>query len=157
MARYSFLTTWVVAAEVGPVWDVLYETSAWPEWWPGVTKADELVPRAADGTGGVTRFAFRSRLPYELTFEMRSTRVDRHRVMEGVASGELAGLGRWRFFTADGATAVLYEWDVETTARWLNALSPIGRTFFSWNHDHVMRAGAHGLGRLLGARILAAS
>lgn len=77
--------------------------------------------------------------------------------MEGVASGELAGTGRWRFFCADGATAVIYEWDVATTARWMNLLTPVARPLFAWNHDHVMRGGAEGLAYLLGARLLLSS
>jgi hypothetical protein len=156
MARYSFLTTWVLDAPLEPVWDALYETSRWPAWWRGVTEARELVPRGPGGVGGVTRFTFRSRLPYDLTFDMRSTLVERPRVMEGVATGELAGFGRWRFFATDGATAVVYEWEVETTAWWMNAFAPIGRPLFAWNHDHVMRAGGRGLAELLGATLLAA-
>lgn len=123
----------------------------------GVERADEFVPHGPDGVGGLTRFTFRSRLPYDLTFEMRSTRVDRHVLMEGVASGELAGHGRWRFFRGEQATAVVYEWQVETTARWMNLLTPVARPLFAWNHDHVMRHGGEGLARLLGARLLTAS
>ena len=46
-------------------------------WWPGVRRVDELSPRGADGVGGVSRFTFRSVLPYDLVFEMRSLRVER--------------------------------------------------------------------------------
>lgn len=119
-------------------------------------RADELVPRGPDGVGGVSRFTFRSRLPYDLTFEMRSTRVERHTLMEGVASGELVGVGTWRFTRADDLTVVTYAWEVETAARWMNVLAPLARPIFAWNHDHVMRSGAHGLARLLGARLVTA-
>ena len=44
------------------------------------------------------RFTFRSVLPYDLVFEIRSVRVEKNRLLEGVASGELVGTGRWRFF-----------------------------------------------------------
>jgi hypothetical protein len=157
VARYSFVTTWVLDAPLEPVWAALYDTCAWPSWWSGVTRADEVVARGADGVGGVSRFTFRSRLPYDLTFEMSSTRVERHVLMEGVATGELAGLGRWRFFGGRAGTAVVYEWDVETTARWMNLLTPVARPLFAWNHDHVMRSGAEGLARLLDARLLVAA
>ena len=32
--------------------------------------------------------------------------------MEGQATGDLEGIGRWRLYEQDGVTAVLYEWDV---------------------------------------------
>ena len=98
-----------------------------------------------------------SRLPYELTFLMRSTRSERPHLLEGEASGELTGTGRWRFFEANGATAVLYEWDVRTTRGWMNLLAPVARPIFAWNHDYVMGNGAERLSRLLGARLLTAS
>ena len=56
-----------------------------------------------------------AKLPYELSFEMRTTRVERPRLLEGEASGGLAGTGRWRLFEQDDATAVTYEWNVATT------------------------------------------
>ena len=157
VARYRFLTTWLLDAPVEPVWDAIYDTDAWPSWWPGVRRVEELVIRGEDGVGGVSRFTFRSVLPYDLVFEMRSVRVERPRLLEGVASGELAGVGRWRFFEQDGVTAVVYEWNVETTARWMNVLAPLGGPAFEWNHDRVMRAGGEGLAKLLGARLLGAS
>jgi hypothetical protein len=107
-----------------------------------------------DGVGSLGRYVWKSRLPYRLEFEMRTTRVERPHLMEGQADGELAGTGRWRMFEQDGVTAVLYEWDVHTTAAWMNVLAPIARPFFAWNHDVVMGWGAEGLSRKLGVRLL---
>ena len=157
MVQYSFLTTWLLDAPVEPVWDAIYDTDAWPSWWRGVRRVEELVPRGPDGVGGISRFTFRSALPYDLVFEMRSVRVEHHRLLEGVASGELAGVGRWRFFVQPRTTAVTYEWDVETTSRWMNLLGPVGRPAFAWNHDRVMRAGGEGLAAHVGARLLRAA
>jgi hypothetical protein len=154
VTRYRFLTLWRFDAPLTPVWDAIYDTDAWPTWWPGVRSVEELVPRGPDGVGGVSRFTFRSVLPYDLVFDVRSVRVERHRLLEGVASGEVAGTGRWRFIPENGSTAVAYLWDVETTKRWMNALAPIARPAFSWNHDRIMRAGAEGLAALLGSRLL---
>ena len=39
----------------------------------------------------------------------------------------------------------------------MNLLAPLARPIFAWNHDFVMRNGADGLSRLLGARLLTAS
>jgi uncharacterized protein YndB with AHSA1/START domain len=157
VSEYRFLTTWCLAAPIEPIWDALHDSERWPLWWRGVERVVEIEPGAEDGTGQLARYTWRSRLPYELTFEMRSTRLERPHLLEGEASGELAGTGRWRLFEADGATAVLYEWDVSTTRRWMNLLAPIARPIFAWNHDHVMRNGGEGLARLLGARLVTAS
>jgi uncharacterized protein YndB with AHSA1/START domain len=155
--EYRFLTAWCLEAPIEPVWDALRDSERWPQWWRGVERVVEIEPGAEDGTGQLARYTWRSRLPYELTFDMRSTRLERPHLLEGEASGELAGTGRWRLFDANGATAVLYEWDVSTTRRWMNLLAPIARPIFAWNHDHVMRNGAEGLARLLGARLVTAS
>ena len=60
---------------------------------------------------------WRSLLPYRVEFEVTTTRVERPLLLEADAVGELQGVGRWRLFEEDGATAVLYEWNVSTTQR----------------------------------------
>jgi hypothetical protein len=92
---------------------------------------------------------------------MTTTRIEKPRLLEGRAEGELAGVGRWRLFEeAQGAgdrpvTAVLYEWNVSTTKPWMNLLAPLARRVFEWNHDWVMRNGGEGMARKLGCRLLA--
>jgi hypothetical protein len=98
---------------------------------------------------------WRSAIPYPVEFEVVTTRVERPRLLEGAASGGLEGTGTWRLFAEGGATAVLYEWDVRTTKRWMNLAGPVAGPVFRWNHDWVMRRGGEGLARLLGARLVA--
>jgi uncharacterized protein YndB with AHSA1/START domain len=157
MAReYRFLTTWLLEAERERVWDAIHDSEAWPSWWRGVERVVVVEPGDADGLGQLGRYTWRSKLPYELEFDMRTTRVERPRLLEGEASGELAGTGRWRLFEQDGVTAVTYEWTVATTKPWMNVLAPIARPVFEWNHDWVMGHGATGIAALLGCRLLAA-
>jgi hypothetical protein len=99
---------------------------------------------------------WRSRLPYPLEFELTFDRVERPALMAGTAEGELSGRGCWRLFEQDGVTAVVYDWDVTTSKRWMNLLAPLARPVFEYNHDVVMRSGGEGLVRRLGARLLAA-
>jgi uncharacterized protein YndB with AHSA1/START domain len=153
--RYEFLTTWVLQAPRDRVWEAIWESARWPEWWRGVERVVELEPGDEDGVGQRSRYTWRSRLPYDLDFEMRTTHVERPRLLEGEAAGELSGVGRWRLFEEDSATAVVYEWQVGTTKRWMNALAPLARPAFAWNHDWVMRNGGLGLAGLLGCRLLA--
>ncbi|MGZ5355016.1 MAG: SRPBCC family protein [Solirubrobacterales bacterium] len=155
MADYRFLTTWLLEAERERVWDAIYESERWPEWWRGVLETERLAEGDESGVGQVGRYVWKSKLPYKLEFTMRTTRVERPRLLEGAASGELGGTGRWRFFEQDGVTAVIYEWDVNTTRAWMNVLAPIGRPLFAVNHDYVMRNGGEGIAKLLGARLLA--
>ena len=157
MPGYEFLTTWVLEAPRERVWDAIWESERWPQWWRGVERVVELEAGAEDGVGQLSRYTWRSKLPYELTFDMRTTRVARPHLLEGQASGELAGVGRWRLYEEDGTTAVVYEWNVATTKRWMNLLSPLLRPAFAWNHDWVMGSGGRGLAELLGCRLVASS
>ncbi len=154
MARYCFLTTWCLDAPIERVFEAIHDTESWPSWWRGVESVVELEPGDGDGVGSLARYTWKSWLPYRLEFDMRVTRVNRPYEMEGQAIGELAGTGRWRLFEGP-ATAVLYEWDVQTTRRWMNVLAPLARPLFAWNHDVVMRRGGEGLARRLGTRLLA--
>jgi uncharacterized protein YndB with AHSA1/START domain len=155
LAEYRFLTTWLLEAERERVWDAIYDSERWPEWWKGVLEAERLAEGDEAGVGQLGRYVWRSRLPYRLDFRMRTTRVERPHLLEGDADGELTGTGRWRLFEDGGVTAVLYEWNVRTTRAWMNLLAPVAGPIFAVNHDYVMRNGGQGLAKLLGVRLLA--
>ncbi|MEA2266697.1 MAG: hypothetical protein QOE27_2280 [Solirubrobacteraceae bacterium] len=154
MADYKFLTTWCVDAPLEQVWDVLNETESYPEWWKGVQAVELLRDGDDQGVGQVSRFSWRSVLPYTLRFDMRVTRVERPHLIEGQATGELEGRGIWRLYEGNG-TAVVYDWQVRTTQAWMNVLGPVARPAFAWNHDLVMRQGGLGLAAKLGAPLVA--
>jgi hypothetical protein len=153
--EYRFLTTWLLEAPRERVWDAIYDSERWPLWWKGVMEAEKLEEGDEDGVGQFGRYVWRARLPYRVEFFIRTTRVERPQMLEGDATGELAGIGRWRLFEQDGMTAVIYEWNVRTTRAWMNLLAPVGRPAFQWNHDYVMRNGGRGLAKLLGAPLIA--
>ena len=154
MARYRFLTTWILDAQPEPVWDAIYAIERWPAWWRGVRSVDQLEGGNGDGVGSLYRHEWRSVIPYPVRFETRITRIERPHLIEAEANGELAGTGRWRLF-AGSETAVTYEWDVRTTRAWMNLLAPVARPIFRWNHNVVMHQGGEGLAALLGANLLA--
>jgi len=156
VAGYSFLTTWLLDSPREPVFEAIHDQERWPSWWRGVEVAKELS-RPPDGgdVGTVSRMVWRSLLPYRVEFQIETTRVEAPTLLEGRATGELAGVGRWRLYEQDGVTAVLYEWDVRTTKRWMNRLAPLLRPAFEWNHDWVMARGGEGLAALLGCKLLA--
>jgi uncharacterized protein YndB with AHSA1/START domain len=155
VAEYRFLTTWLLEAPRERVWDAIYESESWPDWWHGVLEADKLEEGDEDGVGQYGRYVWKSKLPYRLEFFVRTTKVEKPHLLEGNAEGELTGIGRWRLFEQGNVTAVLYEWNVRTTRAWMNLLAPIARPIFAVNHDYVMRNGGRGIANLLGASLLA--
>jgi uncharacterized protein YndB with AHSA1/START domain len=156
MAEYRFLTTWLVDAPRERAWDAIEDAVSWPEWWRGVVRVDKRNAADGDRVGSRYLIEWRSRLPYPLEFEFTVDRIERPALMSGTAKGELSGHGCWRLFEQDGVTAVVYDWDVTTSKRWMNLLAPLARPVFEYNHDVVMRWGGEGLARRLGARLLAA-
>ena len=112
-------------------------------------------PLAWSGVKGSGRVEWRSRIPYSIAFDFTVEQVDEPALMEGRAEGDLNGRGRWRLFEDGGVTAVLYEWNVATSKRWMNAVAPLARPLFAWNHDLVMRWGGEGLARELGVPLFA--
>jgi uncharacterized protein YndB with AHSA1/START domain len=156
MSSYALTTEWQLEAPIERVWDALYSVEEWPRWWKYVLAVDDIEAGDADGVGTVRRYTWGSRLPYQLSFNMRSTVVQRPQVLAGEAVGELNGTGRWTLRESAPTTHVRYDWDVSTGRAWMNALAPLLAPAFRWNHEQVMAEGARGLARHLGVRLLAA-
>ena len=156
-AHYAFLTTWLVDAEIENVWDVVYAIDRWPEWWRGVRSVTELAHGDGDGEGTVYRHVWRSAIPYAVRFDSTVDEVRRPHLIVASAEGELAGIGTFRLYESPLGTAVTYDWRVRTTKRWMNAIAPVARPVFAWNHHAVMNQGGIGLARLLGVELVAQS
>jgi uncharacterized protein YndB with AHSA1/START domain len=154
VAEYRLTTIWRIGAPVARVYDALCEPLHWPGWWKGVENVIELDPGAERGVGRRLGFTWKGRLPYALTFSVEVVRVAPLVALEGIASGELEGLGRWLFRERDSVTTVRYDWHVRTTKPWMNALAPFAGRLFEWNHNAIMREGGEGLARLLGAQLI---
>ena len=113
MNRYALVTEWQLLAPINRVWDALYDVAAWPRWWKYVLAVEELEKGDAAGVGALRRYTWSSRLPYRLTFNTRSTVVDKPHVLAGEAVGELTGacpgagvsLESWRRHGGRGAWA----------------------------------------------------
>lgn len=85
---------------------------------------------------------------------MRATIVDKPRVLEGMAQGQLNGKGRWMLRAEGNTTHITYQWDVTTSRVWMNVLAPLLAPVFRWNHGQVMAAGGVGLAKHLGVKLL---
>lgn len=157
MRGYSFLSRWCIAAPRERVFELLHASERWPEWWRGVESVVKLEDGDEEGRGSLGRYVWRSAVPYRLAFEVRITEVARPHTLAGEAVGELTGGGRFTLSERDGLTTVQFAWDVHTTRAWMNVLAPLARPLFRWNHDWVMRQGARGLARRLGAELVSAA
>lgn len=154
MAEYSLVTVWRIDAALADVYRAIRDSRRWPQWWASVEQVVDLESGEASGVGRVQRYTWKGALPYRLRFDLRVTRIEPEVALEGEASGELVGYGRWHFQRHGGLTAVRHEWHVRTTRPWMNAVAPLARPMFEWNHEEVMRRGARGLAGWLGARLV---
>jgi uncharacterized protein YndB with AHSA1/START domain len=153
VARYHFVTDVEVAAAPDPVWDVLVDVPGSAAWWRQVRRAEVLTPGREDGVGRRYRLDFRTALPYTIGFEAETTRISRPTVWETRIVGELEGIGRYELTPVAGGTRLRHLWLVGTTKPWMNALAPLARPAFAWNHGVLMRAFATGLAGRLGVRL----
>ena len=149
MADYEFITIWQFEAPQDKVWDLVFHSEQWPQWWRGVEKVERLRDGDVNHVGAIHRYTWKSKLPYRLVFDMETIRVEPPATIEGRAIGELQGVGVWKLSNDGGRTTVRYDWKVKTTKPWMNLLAPIARPFFKWNHDVVMDWGREGLEKKL--------
>lgn len=154
MGRYRFVTEWHVAAPSEQVWNALLDYRAWPTWWQGFRKVEQLTPGDESGVGMTIRQGWRSRLPYTLVFDLEILRIERLAQLEGRATGNVEGTCAWTFVEADGGTLVRFLLDVRTTRWWMNLPVPFARRIFAWNYDAIMRQGSDGIARLLGTDVV---
>jgi uncharacterized membrane protein len=154
VSYYEFVTIWHFDAPVERVWDAIKDSESWPEWWKGVIRVEELKSGDPDGLGAIHRSTWKSALPYTLEFNSEIMRIERPKLIEARAFGELEGKGLWQFEAiSDDVTRVQYDWQVKATKPWMKYLSPIARPIFRWNHDVIMGWGEMGLKKRLRLKI----
>jgi len=150
MREYKFFTTWRINAPIERVWDAIYQSSEWPEWWSAVKEAKVIEnSKNSNGVGTKLSYKWQGILPYSLHFLVEITEIRMHELIIGKTSGELEGTGTWRFYQERETTKVTYEWNVTLKKPTLSFLAPIAGPFFVSNHNYVMREGEKGLRRRL--------
>jgi uncharacterized protein YndB with AHSA1/START domain len=146
---FQLTTHWHFDASVEAVWAAISKPEEWPQWWPAVLQVETIDKGDANGVGARRRMTWRTALPYRLSFDMRTVRVEKHRCIEGESSGQLAGRGIWQLTPTGNGAAVRYDWNVAVTKPWMLLLAPLLRPVFAWNHHVVMGWGEQGLRRRL--------
>ena len=121
---------------------------------PYVVRVQKSAHGERGGIGNVRRYTWRTRLPYRLSFDTKTTHIERLALLEGAVEGELQGRGRWRLYRQDDVIAIRYDWEVNVRQPWWLCLVPLLRGAMRWNHHAGMLAGGQGLARHLGGRFL---
>ena len=111
-------------APLEAVWQAVYQSKHWPTWWHYVVRVQELERGENGGVGNVRLYTWRTRLLYQLSFDVRTTRIARLALLEGEVCGQFEGCGRWRLYLQDGITAVRYNWEVNVQQSWLRFFLP---------------------------------
>jgi hypothetical protein len=155
--KYFFVTRWQIKAPVEAVWNAIYNSLEWPQWWKGVKDAKLIEAGDANGINGIRAYTWQSFLPYKLRFTSKLLEKEEYKRLHGTACGELKGEGTWHFYESDGITYVQYDWKVSTTKKWMNMLSFLLKPLFKYNHDVVMKWGAKGLAKKLDAELVSYS
>ena len=154
VAEYHLLTVWRIEAPLDEVFAAIEDSLRWPDWWPSVRKVEQISAGDLKGIGSVRRYAWQGRLPYRVAFDVCATRIDELAALEGVATGDLAGIGRWTFSSRGELSIVHYEWHVHSKRWWMNLVAPVARAIFIRNHAQIMAQGGKALARLLKAPLV---
>ena len=139
LTHYVFQSIWHVPARPEELMPVLYDLASYPAWWPEIRSATPLG-------GGRFDVVARSFLPYELRFTSEGAEEDfGSGVIDARLSGDMEGTVRWTVTEEGGGSRLVYDQEVTTHKRLLNALAPVARPGFRANHAIMMRHGEAGL------------
>lgn len=139
LTHYVFRSVWHVRAPRPDVMAVLDDLQSYPAWWPEIREVRVL---------GARRFEVvaRSFLPYELRFTTDAEVVDLAAGIIAVRlSGDMEGTMRWTVTEEGDGCRLVYDQEVTTHKRLLDALAPVARPGFRVNHALMMRHGQAGL------------
>lgn len=159
--RFVLISRWHLDCGINAAWRLISQVQAWPAWWPQVRTVrveGEAVHDAAladPRVGTRVLIEWKTLLGYGLRLWLTTTRVAAPFELEGVAEGDLQGVGLWLLEPrhADGVS-ITYRWDVRLDRRWMRLASPLLRPLFARNHAGVMRAGANAMARAIRCRML---
>jgi hypothetical protein len=144
---YHFVTVWRVAGTIDEVTAVLGDAESLPRWWPAVYLDVRTVAEGArDGVGRTVELHTKGWLPYTLRWTLRITEPVTDDGFALEASGDLDGVGRWRFRQDGPEVEISYDWRVSATKPLLRRLSWALRPAFAANHRWAMQRGERSLG-----------
>ena len=143
--EYDFITDIVIEAPLKTVWDALIAIPEWKKWWRAVKRLET--------EGDVVHLTI-GYFIYRLSFDITTGKTDLGRSAEFTSDGDLSGEGKFIVREHKGVTKVDFVWNVRTTKAWMNILAPIGKPFFIYSHNLVMRWFAEGLAEHVRGKLL---
>lgn len=152
--EYHLVTVWFIDAPIEVVYEAIFDSLNWPKWWGNVESVETIFAGDVNGIGNIRRYVWHGFLPYRLNFDIRATRIEPLVSIEGVASGDLDGVGCWSFRQNQNMTIVNYSWHVKTTSFGMNVFELFAYSIVKWNHNYVMRKGGEALANLLNVRLV---
>lgn len=152
--QYSFVTHWKMKASLQDVWNAIYNSLEWPQWWKGCISVIEIKENDETGINGIRKYTWKSAMPYRLTFLMQLTQKQSLKRLFGNATGELQGNGEWIFSEQEGIVHIQYNWNIITNKKWMNTFSFLLKPLFKINHNILMNWGGKGLAKKLGTELL---
>ncbi len=153
VAGYRFLTVWWTSAEISRVWEVMATYAAWPTWWRGIRSVEVLRRGDESGAGTILRQQWRSRVPYTLVFDLEMLRIEKWKLLDGQAKGDLEGACRWTFTAVDGGTELRFNVDARPGRWWMNLPIPFTSRIVQASFKTIMDWGREGLERTLGVPV----
>ena len=151
--QYEFETNWKFETDIEQIWELINQFN-YGEWWKGLDSKRIKNSQGKVSVGDRFISIFKTKLPYQLTFESEVVKIEQPSFLEIRVYGELEGRGIWKLSQNGHITHVQYIWQVNTNKRWMNALAPLLRPAFVWNHDQVMNEGAKGISNVLGVKLI---
>lgn len=152
-AACRFQTVWWTPVTTERIWEILAHYSEWTTWWRGIRKVEVLRRGDEIGVGTILRQEWRSWIPYTLVFDLEMIRIEKKRILEGHASGDLVGICKWTFTSINGGTEIRFDVDVRLGRWWMNLPIPFAPRIVRANFETIMRWGREGLERKLGALV----
>lgn len=153
MADYRFVTTWEFDAPIERVWNEVGDPTNWVNFWVGLERVNVVERGANDGSGEIYELVFKSFLPYTLALRAQTVAIEAPHHLEMRTTGELEGTAVFDLVESAARTISTLTWTTRTTLAWMNAIAPLMRGLFEWNHDVLMRKAGDGLARRIGATV----
>lgn len=146
MARYHFITRWVLDAPVQETYAIIKDSSSLARWWPSVyLDVKTLSPGLADGVGKQVALWTKGYLPYTLRWNFEVVEIIPFQKIVLDASGDLEGRGIWTFEESERGCIIRFDWNINFKKEYISWFGFILRPIFRLNHQWAMNQGLQSL------------